>query len=123
MPTVRLTIPEGYRLTQIADRVEEELGIPAKTFLAQATSGDWSLPPYLPKGTETVEGFLFPETYRSAGTPTADDVIQRLLDQFEHRGRGLAWGNAKELGVTPYEVVTDRLDDRAGGRGRRRTGR
>ncbi|MGZ5290400.1 MAG: endolytic transglycosylase MltG, partial [Actinomycetota bacterium] len=25
--TVRLTIPPGYRLTQIADRVEEELGI------------------------------------------------------------------------------------------------
>ena len=28
VPTVRLTIPEGYRLTQIADRVQEDLGHP-----------------------------------------------------------------------------------------------
>src|SRR5262245_53011839 len=33
VPTVRLTIPEGYRLTQIADRVQETVGIPAKAFL------------------------------------------------------------------------------------------
>ena len=104
--TVRLTIPPGYRLTQIADRVEEELGIPAKTFMARATSGDFSLPPYLPEGTETVEGFLYPETYRIPATSTADDVIQRLLDQFALEAEGLPWGNAKDLGVTPYEIVT-----------------
>ncbi|MGZ5329048.1 MAG: endolytic transglycosylase MltG [Actinomycetota bacterium] len=104
--TVRLTIPPGYRLTQIADRVEEELGIPAKTFMARATSGDFSLPPYLPEGTETVEGFLYPETYRIPATSTADEVIQRLLDQFALEAEGLPWGNAEDLGVTPYEIVT-----------------
>src|SRR5262245_58508452 len=48
VPTVRLTIPEGYRLTQIADRVQQVLGIPAKRFLTAAEEEDWSLPPYLP---------------------------------------------------------------------------
>jgi UPF0755 protein len=104
--TVRLTIPPGYRLTQIADRVREELGIPAKTFMARATSGDFSLPPFLPEGTPTVEGFLYPETYRVPVKSTADQVIQRLLDQFAIETDGLPWANAKELGVTPYEIVT-----------------
>ena len=104
--TVRLTIPPGYRLTQIADRVEEEFGIPAARFMARATSGDFSLPPYLPEGTPTVEGFLYPETYRIPARSTADDVIQRLLDQFAIEAESLPWENAKELGVTPYEIVT-----------------
>ena len=34
-----LPIPEGFRLTQIADRVHEVFDIPAKRFLARAESG------------------------------------------------------------------------------------
>jgi UPF0755 protein len=104
--TVRLTIPPGYRLTQIADRVQQVMGIPAKRFMARATSGDFSLPPYLPEGTPTVEGFLYPETYRIPVKATADEVIQRLLDQFALEAEGLPWDHAKDLGVSPYEIVT-----------------
>ncbi|MEO8476737.1 MAG: endolytic transglycosylase MltG [Actinomycetota bacterium] len=104
--TVRLTIPPGYRLTQIADRVEQMFGIPASKFVARATSGDFSLTPYLPDGSATVEGFLYPETYRIPAKATADDVIHRLLDQFAIEAEGLPWTNAKDLGVTPYEIVT-----------------
>ena len=105
-PTVRLTIPEGYRLTQIAERVHEELGIPERRFLAEASSGRWSLPPYLPKGTPTPEGFLFPETYEflAEGT-TAKDVIRRLLEQFATEAEALPWDRAEALGLSPYEVV------------------
>jgi UPF0755 protein len=104
VPTVQLTIPEGYRLTQIAERVKEELGIPQGRFLG-AADGDWSLPPYLPSG-KPLEGFLFPETYefRKRGT-TADDVIERLLGQFESVAEALPWGNAEDMNLTPYEIV------------------
>jgi UPF0755 protein len=107
VPVVRLTIPEGYRLTQIADRVEEVVGIPAKKFLTQAQDGGYSLPPYLPADAQSIEGFLFPETYQIAkrGT-TADDVITKLLDQFRTEAETLDWSKADDLGVTPYEVVT-----------------
>jgi len=106
IPTVRLTIPEGYRLTQIAERVREVLGIPEERFLAEATSGEWTLPPYLPKGTDTTEGFLFPQTFEFAQDGTgADDVVERLLAQFEIEAGGLAWDHAESLGVSPYEVV------------------
>jgi len=106
VPTVNVLIPPGYRLTQIADRVQATLGIPTAKFLAAANSGSYSLPPYLPAGTPTVEGFLWPETYRFAkhGT-TSDEVITKLLDQFDADVKDLPWANAKALGVTPYQIV------------------
>jgi UPF0755 protein len=104
--TVRLTIPEGYRLTQIAERVRQELGIPERAFLEDATSGDWMLPPYLPKRAATTEGFLFPATYQFTkdGT-TADDVIWRLLEAFKVETKDLPWRDARKLGVSRYQAV------------------
>jgi UPF0755 protein len=105
VPTVRLTIPEGYRLTQIADRVEEALGIPAGRFLEATESSDWAFPPYLPANAWSIEGFLFPETYFVRKASSADDVIERLLAQFGTEAQTLPWTNADQLGVRPYEVV------------------
>jgi UPF0755 protein len=106
VPTVDITIPEGYRLTQIAERAKRDLGIPQARFMAAAESGDHALPPYLPKGTSTVEGFLFPKTYEFVeGQVTAAALIRRMLDQFATEVEPLPWGNADELGVTPYEAV------------------
>lgn len=105
-PTVRLTIPEGYRLTQIAERVQEDVGIPAKQFLAAAESGRYSLPPYLPSGKKTTEGFLFPKTYQLVkGETSANDVVERLLQQFREEVAGLPWAHAKAIHLTPYDVV------------------
>ena len=60
VPTVRLTIPEGYRLTQIAERVHEALDIAEDRFLRLARAKDRSLEPYLPtgKGTDGPKLFL-----------------------------------------------------------------
>jgi UPF0755 protein len=106
VPTVRLTIPEGYRLTQIADRVQEDLGISSVGFLKALRRENWALPPYLPNDAESAEGFLFPKTYEFIeGEVTAQDVIAKLLEQFGAEAETLPWENAEALGVTPYEVV------------------
>src|SRR5262245_20639762 len=83
VPTVKLVIPEGYRLTQIARKVRKDLGIPAGRFLKEVESGRYALPPYLPKGTSSPEGFLFPKTYEFVEEGlTARAVADRLLEQF-----------------------------------------
>lgn len=106
VPTVRLTVPEGYRVTQTAERVAEVIGIPAAKFMKTADNGRWSLPPYLPPDATSIEGFLFPETYQFVeGETTAKDVIRRMLEQFELESENLPWDNAEELGVSPYEAV------------------
>jgi UPF0755 protein len=100
-----VTFPEGLTVAQTADRAFKKLGISKKTFLKAAKSGDYSLPPFLPEGTKTVEGFLFPNTYDFLKDATADAVIKRLLSQFEHEAAALPWDQAKDLGVTPYQAV------------------
>jgi UPF0755 protein len=108
LPTVEVTIPEGYRLTQVAERVQHDLGVSEENVLAIAESGDLSLPPYLPAGSPSAEGFLFPKTYEFAKkdvTPAA--VVQRMLDQFAVEAEGLHLKEgAERLGYTPYEIVT-----------------
>ena len=101
-----LPIPEGFRLTQIADRVHEVFGIPAKKFLEKANSGDYFLKPYLPEGTKSPEGFLFPAVYQiPVEGVTADKVIRTMLDRFDAGAAELDWKPAKRLGLTPYEIV------------------
>lgn len=106
LATANVLVPPGYRVSQTAARFQEALGISAETFGAAAESGSYELEPYLPKGSPTVEGFLFPETYRFAkkgATPGA--AIKRLLEEFETQVKDLPWANAKKLGVTPYQIV------------------
>ena len=80
--------------------------IPAKAFLRATEERGLSLPPYLPQDAQSIEGFLFPETYFVRKDATADSVVRLLLDQFGTEAETLPWDRAKELGVTPYEVVT-----------------
>jgi UPF0755 protein len=107
VPTVEVVIPEGYRLTQIAAEVQDALGIPARRFLAELESGRYSLPPYLPKGARTPEGFLFPKSYEFVEEGlTAREVARRMLEQFGHEAASMPFERTEDLGVTPYELVT-----------------
>lgn len=81
---MRLTIQEGLTVQQTAARVEETFGIPADEFLAQAKAsnyvGDY---PFLEGAyNDSLEGYLYPKTYRFTDVPTADEIIRTLLDQF-----------------------------------------
>jgi UPF0755 protein len=98
--------PEGLTVAQIADRVQDQLGIPKKTFLAAAKSGKFSLPPYLPEGGKNLEGFLFPKSYEFLSGVKADDVIGTMLDQFGTEVESLPWNAYKKLGLkSKYDVV------------------
>ncbi len=104
---IKILIPEGLTLRQIAARVGAAVGSSPKEILAAGRSGKLALPPYLPNGTHTVEGFLFPNTYFLPRHMKPHAVITYLLDQFGQQVRSLPWGNAKKLGLTPYQVVIE----------------
>ena len=117
VPTVRLTIPEGYRLTQIAGRVQEDLGIPSAQFLKALRREDWALPPYLPEDAVSAEGFLFPKTYEFVKADvSARLVAQTMLEQFEKEVEALPFDRVKELDVTPYElvIIASMIEEEAG---------
>ena len=105
-PQLRFTVPEGFTIAQTAARVAGALNVGAGDFEAAATGGTYTLDPYLPKGTRSLEGFLFPDTYFFFPDATADTVIRTQLGQFGKVAADLDLvAKAKALGLSPYEVV------------------
>jgi len=88
---VQLTVIEGLRLEEIADKVAAA-GLPNVTeeeFLAMARNGSAFKPTHfrlnnLPE-TASLEGYLFPDTYRIAATASVTDVIEMMLNRFDEQ--------------------------------------
>ena len=81
--SIRVTIPEGYTVGDIAIVLEKNQIMKAKDFLAEAKT---FVPyPYM-KGTRPatypVEGFLFPSTYEIPVGATPREVIQMVADEM-----------------------------------------
>ncbi|MBE0417213.1 MAG: endolytic transglycosylase MltG [Coriobacteriia bacterium] len=105
---VTVTIPEGWVIEEIAERVERDTGIPAAEFEQLAGKGFEEFPrEYLrnvPDG--SLEGYLFPKTYRVEDGSSARDVIEMMLDQFEIEVAEMDVDAAKARGFTLHELVT-----------------
>jgi UPF0755 protein len=97
-----VSIPEGLTLVDIAQRVSDAGFGTADEFVALARD------PALAKGHgipgDTLEGFLFPETYRFPRGASAREVIAAQLAQFER-----AWAEvaplARRRGMAKRDVV------------------
>ena len=103
-----VTIPEGLRLEQAAALMEASGVSTRLEFLAalerpEAAAG--TLASERPAGT-SLEGYLFPSTYRLPLDATAADAARAMLERFdEELGDGLA-AEAAATGRTLHEVLT-----------------
>lgn len=81
--SIRVTIPEGYTVGDIAIVLEKNQIMKSKDFLAEAKT--YVPYPYM-KGTKPatypVEGFLFPSTYEIPVGATPREVIQMMADEM-----------------------------------------
>jgi len=105
-----LTIPEGRRLEEVAALVEQQTPISATTFLSLARDvGQWAAQyPFLaelPPGA-SLEGYLFPDTYRLPKDVTASDVIARMLANLDHRITPVMRDKLASQKRTLFEAVT-----------------
>lgn len=100
----RLTIPEGYNLKQIA-RAAEKAGFgPASQFMEAAV--DPKLLKQLDVEANSLEGYLFPDTYRFAAHATATAIISAMVEQFHAVFTPAMKTRTGELGLTVHQVVT-----------------
>ncbi|MVX65612.1 endolytic transglycosylase MltG [Clostridium chromiireducens] len=84
MDLVKLTIPEGYSVEDIAKTVEEK-GICTKEEFLKAVN-NYELPSYIKadkKKRYNLEGFLYPDTYLIEKSSDADTIIKLMIDRFE----------------------------------------
>lgn len=83
-----VTYPEGFTLDQIATRTAAQGLRTREEFIAAAVPAGFAEQfPFvkeLPAG-RTLEGYLFPDTYRVFHDDTATDVIQRMLTNFDSK--------------------------------------
>lgn len=105
-----LTIPEGYKLSDIAEAVAtaSEGRITAEAFTAAASDASVYAASYsflADAGTNSLEGFLFPKTYAVADDATADSLVRMMLDQFQKETASLDWSYPQSQGLSIYDAV------------------
>lgn len=105
-----VTFPEGFTLQQMAARLANALpNFNAEAFIAAAN--DTTIPAnFRPAGVTSLEGLLFPATYRVYNADTERQVIIRMAAQMETVAGVQEEIAAGPTGVaanyTPYEILT-----------------
>ena len=81
---VYITIPEGYTIDDIAEKLEENNICNSKEFIDSVKN--YELPKYIsnnPNKRYNLEWFLFPDTYSFNKIENADFIIKTMLNRFE----------------------------------------
>lgn len=79
--TVALTVPEGANIFDIAARVEQS-GLGTKAAFLKAVVSEVSLVADLDPAARSLEGYLFPDTYRFSPPVTADQMVAAMVHRF-----------------------------------------
>ena len=97
--TVALTVPEGANIFDIAARVEQA-GLGTRQDFLEAAVQDTGLVADLDPQAKSLEGYLFPDTYRFARKATAAQMVAAMVKRFR--------AAARELGLREnvHQVVT-----------------
>ena len=101
---IPVTIPEGWRMEQIARRYRRDLGIDAEKFLAWCMDSTF----LREQGIQapTLEGYLLPETYSFYWQTDEREIVERMLDGFRHFYNDTLLERQQALKVSQKEVLT-----------------
>ncbi|MBR4720405.1 MAG: endolytic transglycosylase MltG [Clostridia bacterium] len=98
--TISVTIPEGFSVEMIGDRLES-LGLCTKAEFENAVKSDYDYDflKAIPKSKDIkyrLQGFLYPETYEFYSDETATNIVDTLLKEFDKR-------------VSPLNIPKDKI--------------
>ena len=98
-----ITIPEGYRITEIANLLEEKDLADKNIFLQEAKNVE--LLEGIP--TSSLEGYLFPDTYHFGKRTTEAAIINKMVETFKERALKQEFlERAEDLGFSYHEIIT-----------------
>lgn len=98
------TIPEGYNLNQIAELLERKGFATKDDFLSLAN--DRGFAARLGVDADSLEGFLFPDTYCAGKGEPEEELIRMMFAQFGKRVGGEYESRAAELGFSTLKMLT-----------------
>jgi UPF0755 protein len=102
---VSFVVPEGFNMWQVAERLAAKF--------PHITLSQWNKamtdPRYLndlPSEAETLEGYLFPDTYRIREKPTIKEVLDAFKKSFLENASEDLIADGKILGLGLHQIVT-----------------
>ena len=111
--TLSLTIPEGFTIEQVAQRLAawtgDEAADVAARLSAEPNAERWGIPG------PGLEGYLFPDTYRFAPGVSLDAIVSVMVERYRSLWTERWQARADSLGMTELlDAVVDLLHDATG---------
>lgn len=100
----RVTIPEGFTIAQITPVLVRALNTTSDS--VDAAVRDSATRARLADPVETLEGYLFPDTYVFAPGTTAREAVSEMVKRFEREWKPEYDAQAAALGRSRHEIVT-----------------
>lgn len=116
MVVEKVTIREGLTAIQTFQKLSEATGIPVEEFKKAAKDPvALGVPEFWFSGeraddresANTIEGFLFPDTYSFSPDATAEEILKTMVQRFNSVVEDLGFVETvqSQLGITPYEAL------------------
>ncbi|NMA83259.1 MAG: endolytic transglycosylase MltG [Epulopiscium sp.] len=106
---IKLVIPEGFAIQDIAKRVEQEGLVKTDEFLEAVADADnygYDFIHQIPDRNQRLEGYLFPATYEIREKATAKEIVSKMLNKFEQVYSSEYQQRAAALGYSMDEIIT-----------------
>jgi UPF0755 protein len=97
-------VQEGLTIEQTASRVAPQMGIDSAEFVKLCL--DTAFIAALGIKAPTLEGYLFPDTYRFPENSTAEAAVRRMTSRFKEACAGLQWSKQIKDAYDLHKVVT-----------------
>lgn len=102
--TYPVTLPEGIRLDEVAERLERAQIADAQAFLARAREPE--LARSLGIEGDSFEGYVYPETYRFRRPTPPEEILERTVGEFWSRLTERDRDRVAHSGRSLHEIVT-----------------
>ena len=105
--SIKFTIPEGFGIKEIAERLSDEGLVDKEKFLKLAK--DYAPYDYVEKHENVryaAEGFLFPDTYEIQSDVSEKETMAMMARDFDQRLTKKLRARAEEMNLSIYDLVT-----------------
>lgn len=105
---VSFTIPEGFSLEQIGDRLDARDIVLKSDFMSAVENGKYGYEflDSIPDRNLKLQGYLFPATYEVYTDATAEDIVSTMLEKFDQVFKDEYYPVMEKNGMTLDQIIT-----------------
>ncbi len=104
---IRIMIPEGYTVKQIVQKLSGEKLVTEEDFhkIADSHNFDYRFTKEIPRDHNRLEGYLFPDTYEFDLSADSEQIIGKMLENFDSKFTTKFYEQAKMYNMTADQAI------------------